>query len=170
MEIFLLILAMACIIGGIIFSVLPPLPGPILSFLGIILTHFSSVDRPFSIPWMIFFGIAVALVTILDLFMPVIATKKFGGTKSGIYGGLIGTLVGMIVPIPFGILWGPLMGAIIGDLIGGNQIRAAIKSGVGSFLGFVIATILKLVVSVSLGIAVVWQVGAVVTEAVMSMF
>lgn len=169
MEVFLLILAMALVIGGIIFSVLPPLPGPILSYLGILAAHFSGELGSFSTFWLVTFAVLTIGVTLFDVLMPAIATKKFGGTKAGIYGGLIGTVVGIIVPIPFGIIWGPLLGAIVGDLIGGNQLRAAMKSGFGSFLGFVVATFLKVVVSISMGVAVVWRIGEVVVDAVMGL-
>jgi uncharacterized protein YqgC (DUF456 family) len=168
-EVILLILAMVFVVGGIIFSVLPPLPGPILSYLGILAAHFSGESGSFSTFWLVTFGVLTIAVTLFDVLMPAIATRKFGGTKAGIYGGLIGTLVGIIVPIPFGIIWGPLLGAIVGDLVGGNQIRAAVKSGFGSFLGFVIATFLKVMISIGMGVAVVWRIGEVVVDAMMGL-
>ena len=170
MEVLFLILALTLVVGGIIFSVLPPFPGPILCYLGILAAHFSGESGSFSTFWLIAFAVLTIAVTLFDVLMPAIATKKFGGTKAGIYGGLIGTLVGILIPIPFGIIWGPLLGAIIGDLVGGNQIRAAIKSGFGSFLGFIVATFLKVAVSIGMGIAVVWRIGEVVMDAMMGLF
>jgi len=169
-EAFLLILAAVLVIGGIIFAVLPPLPGPVLSYAAIWVTHFSSDDARFSVFWLIAFGAMTAAVTALDVLMPAIATKKFGGTKAGVWGGLIGSIVGIMTPIPFGIIWGPLLGAIVGDLIGGNQIRAAVKSGFGSFVGFIIATFLKVVVSVILGVVVAIRIGSVLVDVVMGWF
>jgi uncharacterized protein YqgC (DUF456 family) len=55
---------------------------------------------------------------------------------------------------PFGILLGPRVGAIAGDLYGGNQFRAAMKSGAGSFVGFVVATGVKALVCVGIGVVV----------------
>jgi hypothetical protein len=164
MEALLLILAAVLVIGGIIFAVLPPLPGPVLSYAAIWVTHFSSEDARFSVFWLIVFGVMTATVTAFDVLMPAIATKKFGGTKAGVWGGLIGTVVGIMTPIPFGIIWGPLLGAIVGDLIGGNQIRAAVKSGFGSFIGFVIATFFKVVVCIIMGVAVSWKIGTVLMD------
>lgn len=170
MEILLLILAIVLLIGGIIFSVLPPLPGPILAYVALIVTHYASEETSISSGWFIFFGVGVAVVTVLDYLMPAVATKKFGGTRAGVWGGLIGTIVGVLAPIPFGIIWGPLLGAIIGDLIGGNQIRAAMKSGFASFLGFVFATCLKVIFSVFVGVVIAWEVGTMLADWIASLF
>lgn len=170
MEAFLLILAAVLLVSGIIFSVLPPLPGPILTYVGVVVTHFASDETTYSTFWLIAFAVMTLAVTVLDVLMPAAATKKFGGTKAGVWGGLIGTIVGIIVPIPLGLIWGPLLGAIVGDLIGGNRIRAAVKSGFGSFLGFVVATALKVIFSVIMGVTIAWRIGGVVMETVMAWF
>lgn len=170
METLLLVLAVLLLVGGIIFSILPPLPGPILAYGALILTHFASDETAIGSGWFIFLGIGMVAVTVLDFLMPAVATKKYGGTRSGVYGGLIGTLVGVFSPIPFGIIWGPLLGAIVGDLIGGNQIKAAMKSGFAAFVGFVIATILKVIYSIFVGVVILWEIGSLVADFVMSLF
>jgi len=170
MEALLLILAAVLLVGAIIFSVLPPLPGPILAFVALIITHYASDETSISTGWFIFFGIGVVVVTVLDYLMPAVATKKFGGTQAGVWGGLIGTLIGVFSPIPFGIIWGPLLGAIIGDLIGGNQIKAATKSGFAAFIGFVIATILKVVFSVFVGVVMMWEIGSMLVAFIQGLF
>lgn len=160
----LLTVAVILLVAGIIFSILPPLPGPVISFSGLVVTHFASADTSISAFWLIVLGVGMIAVTIFDYIMPAIATKKSGGTKAGVWGGLIGTLVGVISPIPFGLIWGPLLGAIIGDLIGGNQIHAAMKSGLASFLGFVVATLMKVTYSVVVGIVILWEIGGQLIE------
>ncbi|MBV6643917.1 MAG: DUF456 domain-containing protein [Cyclobacteriaceae bacterium] len=157
---FLIVLAFLLVAAGIIFSVLPPLPGPILAYGALWCTHFSAIENQISVGWWIFWTLLALGITILDYMLPVMATKKFGGTKAGIYGGIIGTVAGVLLPIPFGIILGPLLGAIIGDLIGGNQWRAALKSGFGSFLGFVTATLAKVLVSIAIGIVVSIKLGS----------
>lgn len=155
---------MVLLAGGIIFAVLPPLPGPIISFLGLLCVHYSTEEASFSMGSLIFWAILVTIIMVADYTLPVMATKKFGGTKSGIWGGIIGTIVGVIAPIPFGIVLGPLFGAVIGDLVGGNHFKAAMKSGMGSFLGFLLATSLKVVLCMAIGIAVVLKAGVYVFE------
>ncbi len=101
----------------------------------------------------------VIAITVADYILPIMATKKFGGTEAGVWGGVIGALAGFILPIPFGVIIGPLVGAIVGDLIGGNHYKAAMRSGFGSFIGFLIATGLKVFVAFGIGIAVVLKIG-----------
>ncbi|MEQ9231179.1 MAG: DUF456 domain-containing protein [Cyclobacteriaceae bacterium] len=152
MEAFLIFLAIVLVAGGIIFSILPPLPGPVLAFGAMLIMYFTSAQVS---GWVVFFfGILTLGITALDYVLPVAATKKFGGTKAGIWGGIIGTIIGVLFFPGIGIIIGPLLGAIIGDLIGGNQIRAAVKSGVGSFIGFVIATFIKVSFCIVIGVIV----------------
>jgi len=159
MTYLLLAIAILLIVGGLIFSVIPPLPGPVLSYGALLIIHFSNVDASFSVFGLIFWTVMVIAITVADYILPIMATKKFGGTKAGVWGGVIGALAGFILPIPFGIIVGPLIGAIIGDLIGGNHYKAAMKSGFGSFVGFIIATGLKVFVALGIAIAVVLKIG-----------
>ena len=159
MTIALIILAVALIVAGIIFCIVPGLPGPVLSYLGMIAYQFTNTQDKFSTTVLLIWGVVAALAFAGDMVVPAAATKKFGGTKAGVWGGIIGTFVGMFAPIPFGIIWGPLVGAIVGDLLGGKRIASAMKSGFGSFLGFLLATFLKIVVSVWMGIVVMVKVG-----------
>lgn len=139
---------------GIIGCVAPALPGPPISFAAILIYHFAKGGEVFSLTFLfvaLFFVVAVAA---LDYFLPVYATKKFGGTKQGVWGGIIGLVIGLFIP-PWGILFGPLVGAVIGDLVAGKQFESALKSGIGSFVGFLLATLAKLTVSVSLMVVLI---------------
>ena len=159
MEVVLIIISILLIAGGIVFSILPPLPGPLLTYGALIVTHYVAEDTEFGVASFIIWAIVGGAILVLDYVLPAAATRKFGGTKAGMIGGMIGTIAGVILPIPFGIILGPLLGAIIGDLYGGNRIKSAFKSGFGSFLGFLTATSLKLLYSVILGGVIAWKVG-----------
>ena len=54
-------------------------------------------------------------------------------------------LVGLLF-LPWGIILGPFLGAVIGELLGNKEFSQALKSGVGSLLGFIFGTLLKFVV------------------------
>lgn len=159
METVLIILVILLVAGSIIFSIYPPIPGPLLAYAGMILTHYISDDTQFGTTSFVIWTILTLAITLADQLLPIYTSKKFGGTKAGMIGGIIGTIAGIFSPIPFGVIIGPLLGAIIGDLYGGNHIRAAFKSGFASFLGFLIATILKIVFCAILGGIVIWKVG-----------
>ncbi|MEM6644165.1 MAG: DUF456 domain-containing protein [Bacteroidota bacterium] len=163
-EIILVLLSILLIAGGIVFSILPPLPGPLLSFGALISAHYIAESTQSGTWAFVIWGILGLGIIVLDYILPVAATKKFGGTKAGMIGGMIGTLAGVIFPIPFGVILGPLIGAIIGDLYGGNQIRSAFKSGFGSFLGFIAATSIKLLYAIILGCVIALKVGGFTIE------
>ena len=169
MEVFLVILSVLLISGGIIFSILPPLHGPVLTYGALICTHAVSEDTQFTPTSFVVWGIIGAIIIVADYVLPVVATRKFGGTRAGVIGGIIGMIAGVLLPIPFGIILGPLLGAIIGDLYGGNRIKSAFKSGFGSFLGFLLATILKLLYSIILGGVIAWKVGGFTVRVIMEM-
>lgn len=159
MEAFLIIFSILLLSGGVVFSVIPPFPGPLLSYGALITTHFISEETSFNTFSLTIWGIITLLILVGDFTLPIAATKKFGGTKAGVIGGMIGTVTGLLLPIPFGIILGPLLGAIIGDLYGGNHLKSAFKSGFGSFLGFLLATSIKVIFSLILGGIIVWKVG-----------
>ena len=134
------------IISGILGCVLPLLPGPPLSYVGLLLLHFTQ-DYQFSNKFLIIWGLITGVVYALDFIIPAWGTKKFGGSKRGVWGSIIGLIIGMFFFPPFGIIIGPFVGAVIGELTSGKESGAALKSGFGSFLGFLTGTILKLIVS-----------------------
>lgn len=135
-----------CLIG-IIGSVLPVLPGPPISWIGLLLLHFTNAIT--ASYWFLGITLVIALtIFILDYFIPAIGTKKFGGSRAGAIGTTIGLIVGLLSPIPFGILIGPFLGALIGEMAF-NQTKGkdAIKAAFGSFLGLLASAFMKLTIS-----------------------
>lgn len=133
-------------ITGILGCVLPFMPGPPLNYAAILLLHFTSGFQ-FNNRFLIIWAIVTAAVVVLDYIIPVWGTKKFGGSKQGVWGSVIGLIAGMFFFPPLGIIIGPFAGAVAGELIAGKNSKDALKSGFGSFVGFITGTFLKLVVS-----------------------
>lgn len=146
MDYVLILLGAIMMIIGIAGSVLPVLPGPPLSYLGLLFLHFTT-NYQFSTFFLITWGAIALAVFLLDQVIPVWGTKQFGGSKYGIWGSLIGLLIGLFFLPPLGILIGPFLGAVVGELIAGKRSSQALQSGVGSLLGFLAGTVVKLIVS-----------------------
>jgi uncharacterized protein YqgC (DUF456 family) len=147
MDILLLIVAALLIVLGIIGSFLPVLPGPLTSWIGLLVLHLRS---DLEMNW-VFLGITLffaILIWLLDYIIPAIGTKKFGGSKAGMIGTTIGLIVGLLSPIPFGIIIGPFFGALLGELMNKADHKTAVKAAFGSFLGFLTSTFLKFVVAI----------------------
>lgn len=142
MDILLIILGVICLITAILGTVLPVLPGPPIAYVGMILFHFT--DRiQFTPTQLIVWAVLVVLVQVLDYVIPMLGSKYAGGTKWGSWGCVIGTVVGLFFS-PWGIVLGPFLGAVAGELLGDKDLKYALKSGLGSLLGFLFGTIVKL--------------------------
>ncbi|MBN2236217.1 MAG: DUF456 domain-containing protein [Bacteroidales bacterium] len=146
MDIFLSILAIILLLVGLAGAILPVIPGPIISYLGLVSLYFST-HQPYSDRFMFIWAALAIGITALDNIVPILGTKKMGGSKKGVWGSVIGLVFGLLFLGPFGILIGPFVGAVLGELIGGKELNLALKAGFGSFLGFLTGTILKLVFS-----------------------
>ncbi len=145
MDYLLLALAIILMIAGIAGCLLPVLPGPPLSYVGLILLHltrFADISKNL----FIILGIVAVVVTIIDYVVPIWGTKQFGGSKYGIRGATVGLVIGLFLG-PAGIIIGPFVGAVVGELIFKDDIKYAMKAGFGSLLGFLTGVGLKLAAS-----------------------
>lgn len=145
LDYFLLIVGLALILIGLIGCIIPVIPGPPLSFLGMLsleYTHWGNFDS--DTLWT--FGLLALVVTVLDYIVPMWGTKKFGGSRAGIWGASIGLLIGLFLG-PFGILFGPFVGAFIGEMTQQNETDKALKAALGAFVGLLMGVGLKLMTS-----------------------
>lgn len=148
LEFFLIILGLICCVVGIAGSILPVLPGPPISWVGLLLLYLiPAVALDYS-----FLGVTLGValfILVMDYVIPIVGTKYFGGSKAGAYGSTIGVLVGLFFP-PFGFIIGPFLGAFLGEIIFNvnSNSKHALKSAVGSFIGFLAGTFMKVLISV----------------------
>jgi uncharacterized protein len=141
----LLISGIILMLLGIIGCLVPVLPGPFLSFLGVLFLHFSRFGS-FTRSTLITLGIIAVVATVLDYIVPVWGTKKFGGSKYGTRGAAVGLVIGLFLG-PMGIVIGPFIGAFVGEMIFKDDVNYAIRAGFGSLLGFLTGVGLKLAAS-----------------------
>ena len=146
MDYVLIALGIFFLLLGIAGAILPVLPGPPLSYIGLLMLHFTESHSFSSQFLLIWAGVTIA-VYLLDYIISVWGTKKFGGSRQGVYGSIAGLILGLIFFPPFGIIIGPFLGAVVGELIAGKDNQSALKAGFGSFVGFLTGTLLKLIVS-----------------------
>jgi uncharacterized protein len=148
MDIALAVLGTALVLVGFIGSILPVIPGPPISWVGLLLLKWTDYitdhgEAYGNALWILLFFVVV--VTILDYVVPIMGTKKYGGSKRGVWGATIGVVVGLFFGPP-GIIIGPFLGAYIGEITTGKKERDALRAAWGSFVGFLLGVGMKLMV------------------------
>jgi uncharacterized protein YqgC (DUF456 family) len=137
---------------GVIGSIIPGIPGTPFSYVGFLCFHFSAAQNHLPLWMHIVFIILIIGVLVLDYIIPIIGTKKFGGSKYGIWGSTVGLLVGLFFGFP-GMIIGPFLGAFIFELVYKKNASHAFKSALGSFVGFLLSTGIKTILAlIMLGI------------------
>lgn len=147
MEIFLIIISIFLMILGVLGSFIPVIPGPLTSWLGLLVLHFTE-GVEMSTSFLVITLLIAVVIYVLDYIIPALGTKRFGGSRAGMIGTVIGLIVGLLAPIPFGIIIGPFLGALIGELTHRNDFTKAFKAAFGSFIGFMASTFLKFIVAI----------------------
>lgn len=134
------------ILAGIAGCLLPLLPGPPLSYVGLLILQLKT-EAPFTTSFLLFWAGIVVLITALDYLVPIYGTKRFGGTSYGLWGCAFGLIAGFWFG-PIGIIAGPFLGALIGEWLSNRNSHQALRAAIGSFLGFLVGTVVKLIASV----------------------
>lgn len=137
MTILVWCLTVVLLIGGLIGTLLPLLPGTTLIFAAVVV---HKLLLPATISW----GMVrwVALVWILslaiDLAGVLIGTRLGGGSKWGMAGAGGGAVIGAFVSVP-ALLLGCVLGAMLAErLIHARNLRDTLKAGLGAGLGFLL--------------------------------
>ena len=147
----LMILAVACGLVGIVGSIIPGIPGPPISWIGLLLAFFyrrgmGQMDRLTFLCLMVWLAITV-IVTVLDYVIPAKFTKLTGGSKASSTGALVGLFAGMFIP-PVGMILGSLLGAFLAEmLVAGKDVWQSMRASAGAFLGFLCGTGIKIIAS-----------------------
>jgi hypothetical protein len=145
----LIVAAILLSLIGIVGAVVPGIAGTPFSFLALLAMSFvDGID--YSARFLLIMGLIGAMVFAVDYVVPIWGTKKLGGTKAGVRGSTIGLFLGLFItfvfPIGFiAVLLGPFIGAYIGEKSAGTADHLAWKSALGSFVGFLLGTGIKIV-------------------------
>jgi len=157
MDLLLIIIGGILMIVGLFGSFLPVLPGVPVSWIGLLVLYLAP-----SIPmnyWLLGITLVIAiLIYALNLIIPAMGTKRFGGSKAGMIGATIGLVVGLIAPIPFGVLIGPFIGAFLGEIINKSNSKSALKAAFGSFIGFLASSFMEFIIAFGFLILYIYKV------------
>ncbi|MNR25419.1 hypothetical protein D3C85_1425720 [compost metagenome] len=94
--------------------------------------------------------LVVIIIIVADYAVSALGVKKFGGSKAAVWGSTIGLIIGPFVIPAFGIILGPFIGAVVGELIAGSSWQNAVRTGIGSVLGFFASSVVKIVLQLGM--------------------
>ena len=146
MDIALYVLAALLIVGGLVGAVLPVLPGIPMIFGGIWLVAAVDGYRHLGLWWLLIIGALGTLGVVVDFVAGTLGAKRVGASQRALWGAAVGTLLGMFFGIP-GLLFGPFLGALAGELASGTSVLRSAHVGIGTWLGLLFGTLVKLVLS-----------------------
>ena len=140
-------LALLLMLGGVIGSALPGLPGTPLVLIAAIAhrLYFGATGARNTVLGVLTVLMLVSLL--FDFLASVLGAKKLGATWRGATGAVVGGVIGLFFSLP-GIIIGPFVGAMLFELLGGHEFKKAAKAGAGAMLGLLVGTVGKLALCV----------------------
>ena len=146
MDIALYVLAALLMIGGLAGNILPALPGIPMIFGGIWLAAAVDDYQRVGTGWLLAIGALGAFGVAVDFIAGAAGAKRVGASRTALWGATLGTIVGMFFGLA-GLLLGPFVGALAGELASGNSVLRSTHVGIGTWLGLLFGTLVKLVIS-----------------------
>jgi uncharacterized protein YqgC (DUF456 family) len=150
-------LAALLVVVGLAGVVLPALPGLPLVFVGMLIAAWAGDFVHVGVPTLVVLGLLTLLSFVVDFWATAHGAKRVGASRKAMAGAVIGTFAGLFFA-PVGLFVGPFVGALVGELLHSRELGTAAKVGFGTWLGLVLAIVLKLGLAFAmLGIfAVAW--------------
>lgn len=139
----LTIIAGVLMVGVLIASILPFIPGPFVLWLIAlgygILTNFEHLT-PLAL---VVITVMMLVATSKDIWMPIVGMKTYGVSCSSAFGMMTGGLVGtFVIPVPLlGTLIGAIVGAVIMELLNVGDTSKALRAGGVAFKAFILGMI-----------------------------
>ena len=146
LEIIFTVIGALLVIAGLIGCIVPVIPGPILSFISLILISIPSGFGIFKPLTLVILCAAAIASQLLDNLLPVFSSNRAGAGKAGIWGSIIGMIAGMFLFPPFGVIIGAFFGALFGEMLFNRENKNPLKAALGVFTGTLLGILLKLAV------------------------
>ncbi len=146
MTLMLFVIAGVLIVAGLVGAIIPAVPGIPLIFGGIWLLAWADHYHHLGLWWLLGIAVIAAIGMLIDLLSGALGAKRVAASGQAIAGAMLGTLLGLFFGLP-GLLLGPFLGAVAGELAAGNSILRSAHVGVGTWIGLLFGTLVKLVAS-----------------------
>lgn len=139
----LFLLSGLLILTGIAGAVVPVLPGVPLVFAGMWLAARTDHYQHIGAFTLTLLGVLALIALAIDFVASLLGAKRVGASSRALWGATLGAIVGIFFGLP-GLLLGPFLGAVAGELSSGSKVHHATRVGIGTWLGLLFGTLMKL--------------------------
>jgi uncharacterized protein len=151
------VLVLLAMFVGLLGTVLPVLPGPILIFAAALL--YAVLDGFHAVGWpsLVVIGLLSLLATGVDLLTSSIGARAGGASGWSIAAGVFGGLLGLVFFALPGSILGALIGVLLAEIIRLRDWKSAAKSGAGWLVGWLLSSVVRLGIALAMIAIFVWQ-------------
>lgn len=143
------VLAVALVFVGLVGTILPALPGPILVFAGLLTAAWADSFTRIGFATLSLLAVMTAAAHLVDVLCTALGVRQAGASRRAVAGAAVGAAAGLLYGLP-GLLIGPLVGAVIGELTVRGDMRGASRAGLAAWLGLAVGTALKVALVVAM--------------------
>ena len=148
-TIILFLVAAISLIAGLAGLVVPLLPGPLLIYIGLFLASWAEDFIYINWVTLLILGLLMLVAHAVDFVASALGAKRYGAGQKALIGAIIGAFLGLFFGF-IGIIIGPFVGAVIGQLLEKDDLQAAGRVGVGTWIGFVFGMATKIAIGLSM--------------------
>lgn len=143
------LLAIALIVGGLVGTIYPLLPGVPMIFIGMWVGAWVDGYERVGTYTLVLLGVLTVISIVLDFVASALGAKRVGASRKAVSMALVGSIVGIFFGL-IGLLLGPFIGAVIGELMARSDARQAMNVGIATWIGLLLGTIAKLAISLAM--------------------
>lgn len=156
MEIVCIALGFLLMAVGLVGCFIQRIPGPILTFIGVLLLQFGAELDMFDTLGLIICAVVIILSMIIGRFVPRLTTKISPFGKGGKWGTTLGSIIGVLVlwpmmpeapvaiPLILGLVVVPFLAAYLGESIAHRSFSQSFRPTLGAYATYLVGTFLKL--------------------------
>lgn len=142
-------LCVLMIAAGLLGTVLPALPGPLLVAGGVALGAWIDGFTRVGAGTVGVVAAMAVLALVLDQVAGLLGARRAGASRQALVGAALGTVAGLFMGL-VGVLFMPFVGAVAGEYLARRDERAAVKVGVGTWVGLMLGLLAKLGLSLAM--------------------
>jgi hypothetical protein len=135
---------------GLAGSLLPMLPGSPLILAGAALYAWQTNFTPVGWTELIVLAVLALAGQGLDYAATALGAKKYGASRWGMIGACIGGTLGLISANIIGLVAGSFAGAVVLELLKGSELKASVKVGYGTLVGFLCGALGKVIIATAM--------------------